>query len=162
MQFTYGCTRWVILTDKYAIKIARFRPLWPFIRLFVGLRDKNIAKPLERYGSNIWISGVKYIIRVVFSGMLANRREHQLRHKQSKYDLVPTVCSILWLVNIQLRGEPATKVDVLDHCLWELMPSQREGMDILSAKQFCIIGGEILLADYGSPVLKEYLLAEQN
>ncbi|MFC1623517.1 hypothetical protein ACFL05_00140 [Patescibacteria group bacterium] len=152
MKLTWGCTRWVILTDNYAIKIARFRPLWSLMRLCIGIKEKNVLQTLEeRYSRNILLAGIKY----VFNGIVANYTEHQIYKKNpSGYDLVPTLFTILWLINIQPRGESVKKTDVTKYRFLNILNSLPGESDISEPKQFCIIGNVVRLADYGSPDAK--------
>lgn len=164
MHFTYGCTRWVILTNRYAVKIARFRPIRPFIRLWELLQEKQVRKNLEKHHSNPLLGAVKYLA----AGIVANRREYLLYKKHGNDLLAPTLFTICWLVNIQQRGEPIRDNEVRSHYLWSLFEGEVTTLatDILQRKQFCLIDGQVRLADYGidglEPVIVKYNAAILN
>ena len=74
MRFAYGATRWVILTERYAIKIARFRPIRPLVRLLQLLRKGTVRQELNKYDPNPVRGGLKYLI----AGVIANLTEYRL------------------------------------------------------------------------------------
>jgi len=157
MRFTYGCTRWVILTDKYAIKIARIRPLRPFVRLFIGVKEENVGKVLkQRYKRNFLFSGLKYIFYILFGGFVANYIEYKIyKNNPNKYNLVPTIFTFFFIFNIQIKGEPLKKsADIKKHRLWSFVKFLPKETDLFLPKQFCLINNKPYLADYGSPDAK--------
>jgi hypothetical protein len=156
MRVTYGATRWVILTIRYAIKIARFRPLRPFIRLFELLRTGGVEANLRKHDENLIKAALKYL----FAGVRANRNEYRLYKKYGDEMLVPTLFTIGWLVNIQERGEPASEEEMKHHRLWPLLRGLDTPLsqDILQTKQFVVIGTRVCLADYGNVLLEPVLV----
>ncbi|MDP1689940.1 MAG: hypothetical protein Q8L52_01930 [bacterium] len=160
MRLTYGCTRWVILTDRYAIKIARFRPFRPFIRLFELLQKGGVEQNLKKHDEN----PVKAVLKYICAGVRANRMEYRLYKKYGDEMLVPTLLTIGWLINIQKRGEPSSEEDMQRHRLWSLLQGMGTPLaeDILQAKQFCMIGTRVCLADYGNVLLEPVLAAYER
>ena len=156
MRFAYGCTRWVILTNRYAIKFARFRPIRPFVQLFKLLLKKEVVKSLGKYDANPIRGGLKYLL----AGIVANRAEYRIYKRYPSDLLVPTLVSIYGLVNIQRRGEPAAEEEVRSHYLWHLLKNTSIVED-LPYKQFCKIDSRVCLADYGRDYL-ETILAESS
>ncbi len=152
MQFMYGCTRWVILTKNYAVKIARFRPIRPFIRLFYLLKRGEAVEKLEQHDPNL----IKAVLKYIGSGILANRNERRLYEKYNDKFLVPTLFTFFWLVNIQRRGEPSGEKEMHCHYLWDILKGTSTPLteDILQPKQFCVIDGITYLADYGNKDLE--------
>ena len=156
MRFEYGCTRFVILTDRYAFKIARVQPLRPFVRIAQHLFGKKISPELLTYNKAMARGCVRFLI----PGIIANREECRNYKKCGKNDiLVPTIFSFFWLVNIQLAGKPATQEEVNKNPLYRGQGSD-PAFDIDSVYQYCVIEGKTLLADYGQegllPVLMQY------
>lgn len=159
MQFAYGATRWVILTERYAIKIARFRPVRPFVRLLQLLREGGVIQTLEKHDANL----CKAVLKYVGAGPRANRTEYRLYKKYGAYnDLAPTLFTVFWIINVQLRGEPSKEEDVRRHPLWQILgntPFVEAAADLRQPKQFCIIGSKVCLADYGMEILEPVLAA---
>ena len=160
MRLTYGCTRWVILTNRYAIKIARFRPFRPFIRLVTLLRSGGVERNLKKHDENL----VKAVLKYLGAGIVANRMEYRLYKKYGDELLVPTLLTIGWLINIQKRGEPSSEEDMRHHRLWPLLQGMETPLaeDILQPKQFCMIGTKVCLADYGNALLEPVLAARER
>ncbi len=159
MQFMYGCTRWVFLTKSYAVKIARFRPIKPFIRFLYLFKKGEVIEKFEQHDSNL-TNLIKAVLKYVCVGILANRNEHRLYKKYGSELLVPTLFTIFWLVNVQRRGEPSGEKEMHRHRLWYIVERERDVLfaeDILHPKQFCVIGGITYLADYGNEVLESFL-----
>ena len=155
MKCAYGATRYVILTEKYAIKIARFPALRLVLRGFYLLsKGKALQRPREVYGS-VTVGIVKYFL----CGVLVNIDECQLWQELRNKSLAPTLFSILGLVNVQIRGA-AVEQDELDraHPFPEIA-REVVGLDLDLAKQYCRINGAICLADYGSPLVVAELRA---
>ena len=158
MEFAYGATRWVILTERYAIKIARFRPVRPFVKLFESLLQKQVKENLEKHHSNHFLAVIKYLV----AGMVANRTEYRLYKKHGSDLLAPTLYSFCWIVNIQRRGEVATESDIKAHYFWKFFSGMTTllAADMLQQKQYCLIDGKVHLADYGieglEPIIANY------
>lgn len=160
LDFACGSTRCVILVGQYAIKIARFRPLRPFIKLFESIQKKQVRGNLEKHHRNPLLAVIKYLL----AGIVANRTEYRLYKKYKSELLVPTVFTIFWLVNIQRRGEPVADEKVKSHYLWNLFKEMETpvALDILQAKQFCFMGGCVRLADYGIDGLEFAIAGYKN
>lgn len=153
MRFAYGATRWVIFTDQYAIKIARFRPIRPFIRLVDAMLKSEVKQGLRKHHTNPILATIKYLL----AGVVANRNEYRLYRRHPSRQLAPTLFTIGYAVNIQIRGEPATQADVHLSKLFSLLRDTEFAADVLQAKQFCLINGKTCLADYGTDGLEETL-----
>lgn len=156
MKFAYGCTRWVFLTERYAIKVARFRIIRSFLRLFSLTKKRKTVKTLERYDSNL----VKAALKYVGGGILANRSEYRLYKKHGDEFLAPTLFSIFWIINIQERGEQSIEKDMRRHRLWDVLGGENATSPhkvVLHPRQFCVIKGKTFLADYGDEALDSVL-----
>lgn len=149
MRFEYGHTRFVFLVGPYAIKVARIRPLRPFIRLFQVFKTGNVEEELKKYDKKATRGGIKYLL----AGVVANRTEYRLYKKFQSEHLAPTLYMFLWgAVNVQMRGSRlrgTKKLAVKQHPLWV------EGNR--SLKEFCLIGDKVCLADYGRAPLESVL-----
>lgn len=158
MQFAYGSTRFVILTERYAFKIARFRPLRPFVRLVELLLKKQVKVNLEKHHSNHFLAAIKYL----GAGLVANRTEYRLYKKHGNKFLVPTLYSFCWIVNIQNRGEAISESEAKSHYLWNFFNGMTTSLaaDIQQKKQYCLLDGNACLADYGidglEPIIASY------
>ena len=158
MRFAYGATRWVILTERYAIKIARFRPIRPLVRLLQLLRKGTVRQELNKYDPNPVRGGLKYLI----AGVIANLTEYRLYSQYYESGLLaPTLFTIGGLVNVQLRGEPAEIKDVRQHYLWKVLRGTALA-DTLLPRQFCLISSTVLLADSGERKLEDALAGYGN
>jgi len=154
MKFAYGCTRWVFLTKRYAIKVARFRIIRPFIRLVSLVKKHEATETLELYDASL----IKAVLKYVGAGILANRNERRLYKKYGGEFLAPTLFTFLWLINIQVRGEPSKEEDVRRHRLWHVLKGNVAfPKGILHPRQFCVIKESPLLADYGDETLEPIL-----
>ncbi|MEK7452748.1 MAG: hypothetical protein AAB614_00775 [Patescibacteria group bacterium] len=73
--------------------------------------------------------------------------------------LAPTLFTICWFVNIQQRGEPASKEDVRSHPIWQFIREIKIDFveDLSDPRQFCIIKDRVCLADYGNNLLESLL-----
>jgi len=159
MRFAYGATRWVILTNRYAIKIARLRPIRPFIRLSQLLKTGRVIETLEKHDANL----MKAVLKYLGAGLRANRTEYRLYKKYGVHnDLAPTLFSICWIINVQLRGEPCGENEVRQHSLWQILGGAsfvEAAADLRQPKQFCMIRTQVCLADYGLEILEPVLAA---
>lgn len=154
MRFAYGETRFVILTNKYAFKIAIIHPFRPFIRIFRHFFGKKIQSRLLTYDKVMARGCVQFLI----PGIIANRTEHKNFKKCGRGDiLVPTIFSFFWLINVQLVGEPATQEEVNQHVLHRALKSDTR-FDLWPIHQYCVIKGKTLLADYGQDGLLPFLI----
>lgn len=157
MQFAFGSTRWVILTNKYAIKIARFRPIRPILQLCKHLVHKEVSEKLRKFDSNLVRGGFKYLT----AGIQANRAEWKIYSLYGSDILAPTIWTFYGLINIQVRGEKVSEADIERHYLLHALRLHPiEDNDVFLAKQFCTLSGTVVLVDYGRndliPVLKQY------
>ena len=157
-----GKTRIVILTDKYAFKIARFRFIRPFVRLFELLILGGVRENVVRHSHKkvFWRGALNYL----FYGVAANLREYK-RYKKYGDDslLVPTLFTLFGLVNVQMRGYPVVDLETFSTEGSSLLSILREDhackeTDVLRSDQFCVIGGKLLLADYGHGDLEGILV----
>lgn len=145
MRYASGETRVVIVAGRYAIKIARIRPLRPILRIVLHLFGKKVKQELLTFDKKM----AKGCIRYVIPGIFANRAEALHSAKYSESGLIaPTIFSFLWLVNIQRAGEPATQDDIEKTVLYQRFGSNPDA-DMQRTQQYCVIGTEVLLSDYG-------------
>jgi len=155
MAFKYGAVRWVFLIGPYAIKVARIRPLHPFIRLYQHFRAGVVRKELAKFDSMPARAGLKYLL----GGILANLAEYRLYRRFGNQRLIPTLFTFFGLVNIQVRGEPVPKERLWEmqvHPMW-CMTHGIVSMDIRKPEQFCLLNGVVCLADYGRYDLEPFL-----
>jgi len=167
MRFAQGATRWVILTDRYAIKIAQFHPLQTIIRFIQHVRAKEVGQRVIAYAANPLPGVMKYVfagMTIAMAGMIANRTEHRLYKKygDDNFRIAPTIFSFFWLVNVQLRGAPVNEEELPGHPLWCMFQDNDRLADCRSACQYCRLGGKIHLADYGRPDLEPVFLSYQK
>lgn len=160
MRFARGETRYVVITKKYAFKIARIRPLWPFVRMiqhyFLG---KKITVKLQQRLLTNDIAMVGKILYFFVPGIVANVVEYRnFKNCGEDNELVPTVFTFFGLVNVQHAGVPASRVEVEKHILFHKLGEHPLFEDITETHQYCVIDGKTLLADYAQndlvPVLK--------
>ena len=155
MRFSCGTTRFVILTSKYAIKIARPRPIHALVRLVQTFQQKKAKRELDKYSSNWLVAGLKYLA----AGVVANRNEYRLYQKYGDQFLVPTISLFLGgVINVQLRGRTAALTDAYRHPLWHMAISGYIG-EYLHPEQYCVIGTKVYLVDYGQNSFETILRA---
>lgn len=151
LGFTYGTTRWVLLIGPYAIKVARFRPLRPFIKLFTALQKQEVRQSLHKHDKSMIRAALKYL----FAGIYANRIEHHLYRKYKSDHLIPTLFTICWIVNVQVRGDPITDVDVGTPLFKKMRVGPND--DLMDPRQWCSLKGTMKLVDYGRSDLEPAL-----
>ncbi len=161
MKFTWGKTRWVFLTQNYAIKVARFRPIRPFVRLFQIVRTgEGIKENIEKH-DNIFVRGV---IKYLLAGVVANRVEYRLYRKYGNGDLfVPTISSLFGgLINVQKRGFGIKPGDANKFPLQKILLNHSLAKEILEERQLCEFEGKICLADYGKEEIEAILIKSSD
>jgi hypothetical protein len=157
------CTRVVVLLGPYAIKIARVRIFGCAFRtalysykacaaLLTGrLRERVAFWRVEPRGvSN---SLLRAYVDGLANGLIANRLEYRRSKQSAAYDLAPTLFSLGYLVNVQVRGASLSGDDISLHPLVSAARQHPEMLVELQPQQFCRIGDTICLADYGDPRL---------
>ncbi|GEM_PF-3377695 len=150
MTFSYGTTRFVILTENFAIKFARFRLFRLAYRgLYLSLRGKAVKRSRELFG-NPWLGILKYLLQ----GVTANVDEYRFYREFPNLAIAPTLFTLFGLVNIQMRGEAVREAEI-DECPFQEF-ADKPGMD-LNADEYCRINGTIYLADYGNPLVQKAL-----
>ena len=157
MQFiTSGMTRFVILTDRYAIKIARIK-IFHCIKKTLEIVGKGQAHAkLATYrATRGGVKGVLY--QFLCSGIEANFYEHRRTTKYPRCKLVPTLKTFGYFINVQKRGDTKRVKNIDDHPVAKAAKNHWECKIELDAAQFCYIGEELLLADYGYPKLEPIL-----
>jgi hypothetical protein len=153
MRFASGETRFVIITDKYAIKIARIRPLRPLVRIVQHLFGKKVKQELLTFDKKM----AKGCMRYVLPGIFANRAEWKHSQKYGASGLiVPTLYSFFWVVNIQKAGVAATSHNIGQSLLFALFGTN-ELADMQGIYQYCVIEEKVLLADYGQMEAESFL-----
>lgn len=155
MRFTYGATRWVILTSRYAIKVARPRPIQPFIGLFKAIRGKDVKEKLKKHHTNVFLA----IPRYLFLGIISNRNEYLVYKNHGNKLLVPTLVTRFYVVNVEKRGNPATKKDLVNSEMALLLAGTEFEEEVMQPCQFCIIDGALLLHDYALDGFDEVMAA---
>jgi hypothetical protein len=162
MKIAWGATRFVILTDRFAIKFARFRPFRMLAQLYRRLRAGTVDAGLSQFHENRVLAAIKYMV----SGVLSNLVEARFsRECPEETDVAPTLYSFLGLINIQPRGGAITDEDIA-HCPFRDLASERgaerEFADLSQAKQFARFGSRILLVDMGMPEVARCLRARHK
>lgn len=148
MQLRSGKTRIVIRTGNKAIKIGKFRPILLFFRAisFPFMSKGNHTRFYARYGSPFWLGAWNYFI----AGIQSNIREFEYYQKFRDSRVIPTLGKYLggWII-VQLRGEDVSQ-DELDLVNpFEGLPVNPDFLERNQPWQFCRVGDQILLADYG-------------
>lgn len=151
-SFAYGCTRFVLLVGGVAIKFTRF-PLLQLVRrgFFWLKKGKALTRPRELYGS-FSIGVLKYLL----GGIMANVDEYYFNREFPDLPLAPTLFTFFGLVNIQVRGKSVAESELAD-CPFQDLAKGRPELDLHETRQFCRIGGKIVLADYGNPLVQNAL-----
>jgi len=153
---TVGKTRIVILTNLYAIKIARFSPARPFIRLAeLVLRGGGVRENVVRHSPNK--DFFKGAINYLFYGVVANLREYRMYKTYAHTGfLAPTVFTFFGLVNIQIRGEAVKDKDLHLFPLAPILGADIAGAETMRSDQFCLIDSCLHLADYGNQTIEDF------
>jgi hypothetical protein len=166
-----GKTRIVILAGPFAFKIARIRLLhylirsvWYCRRAATIIGRGHIAEQRARWhreGTNactvVKTAFVLELRRALISGVVANFTECRLTGKSNEYDLVPTICTLFYLINVQVRGKPDSVLDIASHPVMRILAATGQPALDLEPQQFCTFRRRTLLADYGNPRLREAL-----
>lgn len=150
MHFTSGDSRYVILVGSFAIKIARFRPIHCIRRFFQTRSQGVFADKLGTYHRNRLVAGIKYVC----IGIVANLCERRLYRHCPDLRIAPTLCSLMGLINIQIRGEPVSFSDSSQFPFQDIPLTVKSDYvgDLLLAKQFARFPDGIRLVDYGNEV----------
>ena len=146
MRIAIGSTRIVILTNNYAIKIARFRFVRPIVQLVRHFINGEVKKRLQKFDANPVAGGLKYL----FAGVRANQTEWYVYNTLKLDILAPTLWSMRGFINIQRRGETVSMLQMRAHVIHRLLilhPIQDS--DVFQTCQFCKIKKRVVLADYG-------------
>lgn len=160
IRFAYGGSRWIVLTDRFAFKIARFRPFYCLRRFFEHRASGTSGAQLASYHQNRWLGGIKYVCL----GIVANLTESRLYRECPDLRIAPTLFSLLGLINIQLRGEPVEDKD-MSLCPFQSLPillKKKEIGDLNMCKQFARFPNGILLIDYGSESVARALRSQSR
>lgn len=123
--------------------------------IILGNRVFKIARIFDRRGSGR-----------LFDGVRANRSEYLL-YKERREDelLVPTVWTLMYIINVQRRGEPVTadevrtcelfpdvSADYLARCdLWNRRTND------WNERNFCRVNGKVVICDYASEAIPDLL-----
>lgn len=158
VRFALGCTRFVILTRRFAIKIARPRLIRPLLQLWRHTVSGEVRTKLQRFDHNPMLGGLKYVT----AGIQANLAEWKIYTDHASDILAPTLWTFYGIVNVQVRGEAVAQHEIESHYLYGALHALPiENNDVLHAKQFCRIKGKVVLADYGRSDLVSVLRAYQ-
>lgn len=155
MRVTYGWTRFVILTETRAIKIARIRLLHILIQLFRKCREGTVRTKLLKHGDSVISGGWRLFVRnYLLVGVIVNRQEARLWRERGQDIFVPTLRSYAWgLVNIQPRGEVVTAPELeREHPFRPLLSLAPLDVaeDMSHPWNFARYQGKVCLIDYGS------------
>lgn len=141
---TQGNTRLVILTDKYAIKITRIRPIFAFQRVYLILAGILVKTP-DQKGRNL----LRIFLGYMFAGIMANIREATYTKNDSQDNRIfPCLFSIFGLLVVQERGKEINEEELITGSLWL---SQNLVADLERSEQFCRHpdDNKIRICDYG-------------
>ncbi len=149
MRFALGGTRFVILTRRWAIKVAHPR----LYRLYCGFMRrytrKEIRLRLEEESPHVCVA----IMKCMMLGVICNLNEWRFSRQYKNADVEPVIFSLWGLINIQARGEPVRE-DELASCPFqneiERDHSRHTSCDIDVAHQFARFNGHVRLIDYGN------------
>lgn len=152
-----GKTRAVILIGPFAFKVARIGFDYALRRCFAILwagqtREKIVEWERDR---NLSVFGV--LRECLGTGILSNKREYQRSRNHADFNLMPTLWTFFYLVNVQRRGHAVSDETRLDHPLLRLLGSRATRADIDSPEQYCWDGRRLLLVDYAHPDLEMVL-----
>lgn len=133
-----GGTRIVLLTQRYAYKIARVRPLKLFIRLIKIQSFKSSKDRFEEiYGKRLFEAGCQYL----FVGYFANKREASYKILDDR--VVSATPSFLhWWIVVQKRVDPIGNEPCPE---WAPIEGARFPRD------YGILSGKVVLVDLGDP-----------
>lgn len=147
MKIECESTRFVILTDRRAIKIGMVRPIRLLLRILIlPFSKKRREHFIGKYGSAFFQATVNDLC----AGLYANRGEYE--YWQSSYDsrVMPTIQCLLkgWIV-VQDRGEAVTSADMEEWTLF-IQKYSSSKYELNTPKQFARHpNGRILIIDYG-------------
>jgi hypothetical protein len=155
MRIASGATRRVILVGPVAIKFARItNPFHALSRLLHFASRGEVGVQLTRYHPSLGLAVVKYL----FAGITANLSEARVWREHHDRRLVPTQLSIFGILNVQDRGVPVGEAELKlrnPFCREILEMTAEARFDFERAVNFCSIGNEVLLADYGNREARE-------
>lgn len=156
MRIAWGGSRFVVLTENYAFKFARFRPFRALKRLYQTFAKREVGTKLRRYHrSHPLIAGLKYLI----AGAWANTIEQEVYEKTKHPALAPTYLSLFGIVNVQRRGAPVSSEELArEHPFVHLARIPVLSVDMTKPENFCRIDGIVMLVDYGQIELAPYLM----
>ena len=150
MEFSYGNSRFVILTNSHAIKLARIRPI-KALTWFVMLIFGKIKRSKEQKGKSLFhiLGGIS------LCGIMANRREYAYSVEFPHDPRIKLVSHsfLFGFVIVQPRGMRAKKEDIPKGSE-KLFPYRIPRTDTRLSKQYAIFleGGirKTLLIDFGN------------
>lgn len=145
-----GRTRIVILLGPFAIKIAKIGLRHMVERSYRIVRSRQVRQKMAAWKREHGQSVFGVVSQALFLGIWANRAEYRLWVHHPHEDLAPTLFTLFYLVNVQMRGTPVETVRGSDVPWLRQIPLRtnvREDLD--RAEQYCAIGDRICLADYG-------------
>lgn len=148
MRITRGNTRTVILTDKYAIKFARFGILRLLRKLVRACLDPQWrAEKIELMSDPKNESLIPKVRRMFFHGHRANQQEHELWSAHPELPLAPVLGLYLGgFVLIMARGQ-----DVPHDVSASFRDRFGDQGDLGRACQVCMFSDGLRYVDYGHP-----------
>tara|TARA_B100000508_G_scaffold113034_1_gene91526 strand:- start:93 stop:563 length:471 start_codon:yes stop_codon:yes gene_type:complete len=142
LRIKLGCTRLVVLSDGYAYKIARIRPLKVLLKLLaISVLTRQCWDLQNRYHHDVLIALWRYL----FAGWYANQAE--LQHWQCTRDerCVPVVGSFLGgLVIVQARADPVTMYEVQNSSVGFCLTKT----ELAKPHQYGWFEGKVRIVDY--------------
>jgi len=148
MRFEYGTTRFVFCIGDVAVKVARVKVIYWVIRLWnrvFGTPKTESAGVANTQGSVQRFARLKHL----FAGVTANLQEARMCTQHPHLPVAPTLFSFFGLVNIQVRGTPIGKDDLVLCPFRELAHIESGGITLNQAENFGRVDGVIVLLDCG-------------
>lgn len=160
---TSGKTRAVVLIGPYALKIAKLNLNYSLHRTVDILRLRQTREKIVEWRRDRNLSLLGVVCESVFCGVMSNMREYHWSRSHSDFELMPTLWTLFYLVNVQRRGNVATERTKRRHPFFRLLPrTERIRLDIDRPEQYCWHGGRLLLVDYAHPELHGLLTLQSK
>lgn len=156
MDIAWGQTRFVILLGDCAIKVGRIRPFRFLFRIpLILVSDSRRNHFFKKYGTSFVLA----MMRDIFAGIIANRKEYAYSRCHDDARVMPTRKQYLGgLIIIQDRGTRISPGELLqehplrDSLFWHKAKA-------LESHQFCRnFDNRVVLVDYGNEETVQFLL----
>ncbi|OGI74423.1 hypothetical protein A3D42_01025 [Candidatus Nomurabacteria bacterium RIFCSPHIGHO2_02_FULL_41_18] len=153
MNFEYGTTRFVFCVGGVAMKVARVKVIYWAKRVIEKIFVAQHATNILRGGNPQPFARLRHL----FAGVTANLEEGRMYARYPELPLAPTLFSFFGLVNIQVRGTPIGKDELVLCPFRDLADIESAGIDLNKAENFGRIDGRIVLLDCGFEGLNKIL-----